>query len=98
MFMWTKALVNDSIPQRLTFFLIYTTFLTLCLTATYFAANRNLKYAELHGPILFGGFASISIFMSLTQPIEIETETYIQTQSLSIITFLIYIGVVCPQF
>ena len=62
----SNAFFTDHMSSRLTFAVINTTVSTLCLALSYFMAKRNLKYAEFHGPILFGSFDAITFILNAT--------------------------------
>ena len=95
---WAHAFSAHKELSRLTFAVINTTVPTFCLAVSYFMANKTLKYVELHGPILFGSFLTITVILYATQVLEMDAESNIQTQSLSVLYYTIYIGFMNPQF
>ena len=53
---------------------------------------------ELHGPVLFGSFAAITIFLNASQILEMDNIVHNYQQGLSTLYYLLYIGIVSPQF
>lgn len=73
-FLWARALVTDTKSEKLMFAVIYLTLPTLCLTASYFATKLKLKFAELHGPILYASYGAIRIVTNTTQVLKFDEE------------------------
>ena len=84
---------------QITFAVVNTTVPTLCLATSYFAATKNLKYVELHGPLLLGSSTAISFIFDVIQLSGKDDFSFIQTQAISsLFYFIIYIGFLTPQF
>ncbi len=80
------------------FAIINTTVPTLCLAVSHFGAKKKLNFVELHGPILFGSFAVTTFILNVTKVLEMDAKSHIQTQGFSALYYIIYIGLMNPQF